>query len=381
MRILVNTLAHVGGGGITYLENMLPRFASDDNEYVILVPESRGVLKEPSSRSVRFEYVSSLFDTLPARLLYEQVVLPVRLHQWDIDVLFSPADLTPLITDRPTLLAVRNPNPYFSASKFGLKRPFTRRVKFFVQRQLTKLSAKKADHVFFVSDFSREASNQYLSLPDSKTSTLYHGIDESLFTDAAEPSNRELQTTLDSAAPYLLTVSTIAEHKNYEVLLHAYGQLPTETRETHPLVIAGRTPSDSYLESLTEILHEQGIEDDVIFLGGVEYENVPYLYANTVIYILPSKLETFGHTLVEAMTSEVPVIAADSTCIPEITDDAAMLFNPQDDKQLATVIETILNDDEERKSLREQGRKRAKDFSWDKTFEQTKELLERIGSA
>jgi glycosyltransferase involved in cell wall biosynthesis len=379
MRVLINTLAHVGGGGITYLQNMIPRFADDDNEYVILVPDSRGMLSEPTSSNIQFKYVNSFFDPLPTRLLYEQIILPIRLRQWDIDVLFSPADLTPLVTNRSTLLAVRNPNPYFSASEFGLERPFTRRVKFFIQRQLTKLSAKKAEHVFFVSDFSREISNKYLSLPDSKTSTLYHGMDASLFIDPAEPTDPELKETLDAKAPYVLTVSTVAEHKNYEVLLRAYGRLPPETRDTYPLIIAGRTPSESYLQTLKGILHKQGIEDDVIFLGGVDYENVPYLYSNATLYVLPSKLETFGHTLVEAMTSGVPVVAADSTCMPEITDGAAALFDPDDDERLASIIEELLNNEDERKSLRKRGRRRAKDFSWDKTFEQTKRLLERIG--
>jgi glycosyltransferase involved in cell wall biosynthesis len=313
-------------------------------------------------------------------LFYEQVILPLRLRQWNIDVLFSPADLTPLAAGRPALLAVRNPNPYFSASKFGLERSLTKRAKFFIQRQLTKISAKKAEHVFFVSDFSRETSNEYLSLPDSKISTLYHGMDASLFTDPSDPTNPELQETLDAESPYILTVSTVAEHKNYEVLLRAYGRLSPEMRNAYPLVIAGRTPSDPYLQTLRGILNQQGIDQDVIFLGGVKYENVPYLYSNATLYILPSKLETFGHTLIEAMTSNVPVVAADSTCIPEITDGAAALFDPDNDKQLAMIIEELLNDEKERKLLRKRGKKRANDFSWDKTFEQTKQLLQEINT-
>lgn len=380
MKILVNTIAHVGGGGITYLENMLPRFADDEHEYVVLVPESRKILQEPDNPSVQFERVSSQFDPLPNRLLYEQVLLPLKIRQLDIDVLFSPADLTPLATSRPTLLAVRNPNPYFSAAELGLERPLSRRMKFFIQRQLTKLSGRKADHVFFVSDYSKQTSNRYLSLPESKISTVYHGIEPSLFENPAPPTDEDLRATVEANAQYLLTVSTVAEHKNYEVLLKAYSGLPTDIRDKYPLLIAGRTPSEDYFEALQEILEERGIEDDVVFLGGVDYENVPFLYSEATVYILPSKLETFGHTLVEAMTSGVPIVAADSTCIPEITDGAAELFDPDDDEGLAKLLEVLVEDESKRHTLIEAGRDRAKDFSWDRTFQQTKELLEQVDS-
>lgn len=378
MRVLVNTIAHVGGGGITYLKNMLPRFAASENEYIILVPESRNILEEPDSESVWFERVSSVFDPLPARLVYEQMILPIRLRQWDVDVLFSPADLTPLLAHCPTLLAVRNPNPYFSASEFGLRRPIRRRLKFLVQRQLTKLSARKADHVFFVSEYSKDMSNHFLFLPGSKISTIYHGIDRPLFEEPSEPNDEGLRITLEKACPYLLTVSTVVEHKNYEVLLRGYARLPAYLRNQYPLLIAGRTPSESYLAELKSIIADQGIEQDVTFLGGIDYENIPWLYKQAAAYVLPSKLETFGHTLIEAMASGVPVAAADSTCLPEITGGAARLFDPDDPRELSMVIEDLLLNDEQRNKLIEAGRRRAEDFSWDNTFEETEVILDEI---
>jgi len=378
MKIAINSLAHAGGGGITYLKNMLPRFADDDDEYVVLVPAGRNALSKPSSGDIRFETVDILGDLLPARLLYEQAILPVRLQQWDIDILFSPADLTPLATSVPTLLAVRNPNPYFSASEYGLQRPPSRRLKFLVQRHLTKLSAKRADHVFFVSDFSREISNRFFDLPDSKISTVHHGIEHDLFEEPQEPADETLKRTVDNRSPYLLTVSTLMEHKNYEVLLRGYARLDPALRRQYPLVIAGRAPSPEYKEHLEGILTEEGLENNVVFLGGVDYENIPYLYTQASVYVLPSKLETFGHTLVEAMASGVPVIAADSTCIPEITDGAATLFDPDDPATLAERVTETLEDDGKRQELVAAGERRSENFSWDATFEETKALLGRV---
>lgn len=379
MRVLVNTLSHIGGsGGITYLKNMLPRFANNEYEYVILVPADRGILEEPDADNIRFEQVELPVNILPMRIFYEQCIIPIRLEQWDIDVLFSPADLTPVLARKPALLAIRNPNPYFSASRFGLDRPISRRLKFFVHRYLTKLSAWKADHVFFVSDFSKEVSNDFLNIPESKVSTVHHGIDTSLFENPSLPTDDQLKNLVDDCDPYLLTVSTVTEHKNYEVLLRAYARLPEEIQDNFPLLIAGRTPSEEYYEYLQDIVKRKGIEDHIVFLGGVEYENVPYLYSGAAAYVLPSKLETFGHTLVEAMASSIPIIAADSTCIPEITQDAAVLFDPEDPDDLAAKIRNIVESDQRREQLVERGNERVTDFSWDGTFQRTKELLSRI---
>ncbi len=379
MRILINTLATKGGGGITYLENILPLFAESEHEYIVLVPESRNKPKEPKDSNIRFKVVGKVADQIATRILYEQLTVPYLITKLDIDILFCPEDLAPLLAPSPVLLAIRNPNPYFSAAEFNLDRPLSRRLKFRLQRFLTGLSARKADHVFFVSDYSKQITNEYFDLPDTKTHTIYHGMNKSLFTDPKKPSNREVISTAEDHAPFLLTVSAVTEHKNYEVLLRGYGQLPSEIRSEYPLLIAGPIRSESYFDRLQQIITQNGIEENIIFLGGVEYEYIPYVYSQAKLYILPSKLETFGHTLIEAMASGVPVIAANSTCIPEITGGAAQLFDPDDGDDLANQIAILLNDTEKWEKRKQNGLHRADDFSWERTFKQTESLLEELG--
>jgi glycosyltransferase involved in cell wall biosynthesis len=375
MRVAINTLSHVTGGGITYFENVLGHLADDGNEYVILVPAGRGKITRPAADNLRF--VTAGIDTrsLPARLFYEQAILPVRLWQWDVDVIFSPADLTPLLAPCPAVLAVRNPNPYFDSPE--LQRTTYRRIKFRLQRYLTWLSARKADAVFFVSEFSKRVTNRYLGLPERKTSVIHHGIDPTLFEDPVQPEDENLVEILKSE-PYILCVSTINEHKNYETLLRGYAKLPEQIRAEFRLVIAGRNSAPSYFETLQRILDEEGIENQVEFLGEVPYRSVPYLYEHATAYVLPSKLETFGHTLVEATVSGTPVVAADATCIPEITDGAASLFDPDEPAELAESLEEVLTDETVHDKLVDAGRNRAAAFSWDKTVERTRELLKAV---
>jgi len=373
MKIAINTLAHVTGGGITYFENVLPRLADDGDEYLVIVPAGREKITRIDADNVRFVETFFPTGTIVGRLLYEQLLLPILLWRWGVDVLFSPADLTPILAPYPSVLAIRNPNPYFDAP--DLEQTRYRRLKFRVQRYLTWLSARKASEVFFVSEFSRDISTAALSLSPADTHVIHHGIDPSLFREPSTPTNEDLRRTVEDGRPYLLTVSTVNEHKNYETLLRGYAELPVALQEEYSLLVAGRNSAPAYFERLQSICQEEGIADAVTFLGEVAYGDVPFLYANAACYVLPSKLETFGHTLVEAMASGTPIVAADATCIPEITDGAAALFDPDDPDTLATVLEDVLTDGDRRESLREVGSRRVEDFSWDETVVRTKALL------
>lgn len=373
MKVAINTLSHVTGGGITYFENVLPRLADDGDEYLVLVPAGRDKISRVDASNIRFVETSFPAGFLLGRLFYEQIVFPLLLWYWDVNVLLSPADLTPLLAPCPSVLAIRNPNPYFYSPE--LDRPLYRRIKFRLQRFFTWLSAQKANEVFFVSKYSRDISAETLSIPPEETHVIHHGIDRTLFETPVTSKDDQLRQTIKNSEPYLLTVSTIYEHKNYETLLRGFAALPSNIRSEYSLLIAGRNLAPEYFKRLQSICRQENIEDRVTFLGEVDYECVPYLYEHASLYVLPSKLETFGHTLVEAMASETPIIAAGATCIPEITDGAAVLFDPDNPTDLADGIETILSDNERRNGLISRGRDRVADFSWGRTVEATRSLL------
>jgi len=120
------------------------------------------------------------------------------------------------------------------------------------------------------------------------------------------------------------------------------------------------------------------INDSVHFLGKVPRTMIPYMYANAAVYVSPSKLESFGLTVLEAMASGTPVVAADATTTPEICGDAASLFAPEDATSLADAIRTVLSDDDWATELTERGLDRVDQFDWERTASETKALLNRV---
>jgi len=359
MRFAIDGTAAVTGGGITYLLNLLPALAEVDaeNEYWVFLSsrQTQVVLSLPS----RFQ-VQKVGFPKPAvlwRVLWQQVVLPVWLRRNRIDVLLAPTDIAPLLAPCPTVLAIRNPNPYWGPPASTLPG----RVREFFLRFLTSLSARHASCVFFVSDFSRQLIARWLGLDLKKTAVIYHGLGEG-FTEHNEryswPEN------LGVRFPYILCVSAIRIHKDQASLIKAYGSLVRRIGIRHSLVLVGAVVDRPYYEKLQRMIEDEGLQERVQFLGEVPYVQLPNLYRHADLFVLPSLAETFGHPLVEAMASGIPVVTTDLPVAREICQDAAWYFQPRNAPELAEKMQALLEDDAARLTLRRAGLARAKYFSW-----------------
>lgn len=378
MKIVINALAAVAGGSVTYLLNFLPALSEIDtpHKFIVLLPDTvrDDVLVELPS-SDKFEYKYFQKRDLIRRLFWEQVVLPLWLYRHGADVLFAPMDIAPVLAPCPVVLAVRNPNPYY---EIGIKG--NAKVKFLFQKLLTRLSARKARKVIFVSHYARDTIAPQLGIPSHKLEVVYHGLDHEIFNPSRQfkKTPRAFREKVDAYVPLVLCVSTIYPHKNYDILLSAWEKLPERIRCQYKLVIAGMCANPGYCDKLFDLVDRLDIKGEIEFLGRVPYSLVPYLYAQASAFVLPSYLETFGHPLVEAMSMQVPIVASNRTCIPEIVKDAAALFEVDDAKELANRLAEVLMDEELRNSLIGRGRNRSMDFDWGITAKKTLQIIDRV---
>ena len=179
----------------------------------------------------------------------------------------------------------------------------------------------------------------------------------------------------DLPRPYVLNVGTLEPRKNLDGLLRAFAQAK-KSGVPHTLVIAGaRGWGDSRLAPL---LRELGIAGSVIFTGFVEDEDLPYLYAGADFFVYPSFYEGFGIPVLEAMACGTPVIASNTSSIPEVAGDAALLVDPHSDAELSASILRLAGDERLRQELRERGLSRAALFSWEKTVNETLKVYENV---
>lgn len=166
--------------------------------------------------------------------------------------------------------------------------------------------------------------------------------------------------------PYVLCVSTLEPRKNHAVLIRAYARLLSRDRSLpHRLVLVGAKWTG--YEPIFELVGQLGLTDRVRYLGYAE--PLEMIYNGADVMVFPSLYEGFGLPPLEAMACGVPVIAANATSLPEVVGDCGLLFDPNDDSQLADQLEYLLSDQKSRTEWAEKGLTRAATFSWKRTAE------------
>jgi glycosyltransferase involved in cell wall biosynthesis len=242
-----------------------------------------------------------------------------------------------------------------------------------VHRGVIRAVARRANKVVFVSEWSRQEMSSALAIPLEKTSVVYHGVD-GIF------KSRPKQTALENRVRYILAVSEVLEHKNFERLIETFIRLCKSLDEEVHLLIAGRIGSESLRRSLEERLTRESMIDRVKFLGFVSGEELAALYRQAELLVFPSVEETFGFPLIEAMASGLPVVTSNRSAMPEICGDAAQYFDPLDIDDMTQTIERVLIDPSLRDSLTKRGLKRSEEFSWIKSANSLLSILNSAAS-
>jgi glycosyltransferase involved in cell wall biosynthesis len=368
MRILINGLVVNRGGHQTYFSNLIPYLGKlgQDHEFLLLhSPWQREMfdfrLPNNFSRIIRGPERRSVFR----RTIWEQIFLPRLLRNAQVDLMFSPTPATAIISPCPTVIAVRNTNLFAPLSV----RDFHYLARNSLLRLVTQITVRRASSVIFVSDYSRKIAERALRLDPKKSSVIYHGVGPNFLRRGTESSR-----IYKGLRPYILTVSTIQIHKNYPRMIEAFGKLH-KVEEIYDYVFAGAVEVEGEFSRIKEKIRKIEVEDRVHYLGEVQYKDLPDLYAGASLFILPSLLESFGHPLVEAMASGIPIVASNVAAIPEICSDAAIYFDPNDADEIANTILRVLHDNDLRNSLIQNGIRRVKRFSWAETARQMLNLF------
>lgn len=172
---------------------------------------------------------------------------------------------------------------------------------------------------------------------------------------------------------YLLFVGTLEPRKNLTTLLQAYALLRAEGCGKHlKLVVAGRR--GWLYADIFDTVRTLALDEEIIFTGFVDDEDLPDLYRGARLLVFPSLYEGFGLPILEAMASGVPVITSNLASMPEVAGDAAVLVDAHDPKAIAESIAQVLAEDQLREALIQKGLARARCFTWESVAQKTLEL-------
>ncbi len=214
-------------------------------------------------------------------------------------------------------------------------------------------------------------------LTGEKLRVVYPGLNPVFL---AQSSPEEIETSLRAYClepPYLAYVGNLHPRKNLATLVEAFALLKKRGLQHRLAVIGGGglgKLNDSEYRKLTARISDLGLEDEVVFTGYVPDGRLVCLLRQAEMLVFPSIYEGFGLPPLEAMACGVPVIASRRASLPEVVGDAALLLeDPLDPEEMAAGVEAVIGDRGLRSRLVEEGRRRAREFTWEKA---AREVLE-----
>ncbi len=214
---------------------------------------------------------------------------------------------------------------------------------------------------------SRDAASDIgrdFALTEDRLAVVLYGVRPASIDDGAAVAARDRFGL--GAGPVVLCVAQKRPYKNHEAVIRALHALddPAAT-----LVLPGAPTA--YEADLQRLAAALGVSDQVRFVGWVSDAELDGLYADATVVMLPSRIEGFGFPVLEAMVRGVPVICSSTTALGEVAGDAAVLVDPDDQAKIDAALRRVLAEPELRADLAARGSRRADEFTWSRTAEQT----------
>ncbi|MDW2113367.1 glycosyltransferase family 4 protein [Vibrio sp. 1731] len=376
MKLAINALSALRGGGQTYLKNLLKEYGSSDfNHHIILFVGKKNKTVFESFESDKVSVVVSNFASrnIIFRTLWEVFYIPVYLRRKEIDSYYAPGGLmlTKSISHCKMYTALRNMLPF---DKNERKRfPFLSYVRFklFTLKWLYFISYKLSDGVVFISHYSRNVVAEQLPSVLEKSTLIYHGINP-LFK---ERSNEELTAPNVQEYKYYLYVSILDVYKAQKEIVNYWINLHKDKLVTEPLVLVGPV-YNNYGRDLIGYIESVCKNNEVIYLGQVEYDKLPKFYQSAKALIFGSSCECCPNILLEKLASKRPVICSNIQPMPEFAGHSALLFDPYNEDSFREAV-CKLESQDLFKQLSLLSEKRANDFCWKQTATDTFSYLFR----
>ncbi len=356
LRIGVNALYLIPegvGGTEIYLRNLLGSLGEIDgfNEYFLFTNRETSAKLGPKQPNFYIcqQPVRAAFR--PARIVWEQIGLPLAVAAQRIDVLLNPGFTAPIICGCPQVTVFhdlqhkRHPEHF---RRFDL--PFWRFFLFW--------SAQLSEIVIADSAATAADLETFYRLPSRKTRTIPLGVDPAFFA-LARARRPE---------PILLAVSTSHPHKNLDRLLRAFSAFH-RGRPEFRLVITGLR--GFHATNLERLRQELRLADSVQFTGWIPREELYEWYARAWAFLYPSTFEGFGLPVLEALAAGVPTACSRIEPLASIAAGAAFQFDPDNDVEILEAMDRLVSDASLRARLRAAGPERAAQFSWRTTAQLT----------
>ena len=308
---------------------------------------------------------------IPFPRLWTHLRLSAEMAVQPPDVLFVPAHVLPLIHPRRSVVTVHDLGylAYPEAHKTGDRRYLD---------WSTRWNARRARIVLADSAATRADLIRAYGVDERKIRVIHLGRDESLAPVRDAQVLAEVRARYGIAAQYVLYIGTLQPRKNLARVIEAFARLADGPAFAGlQLVLAGK--KGWLYDDLFAQVGGLGLAGRVLFPGYIEDADLPALLSGATAFVFPSLYEGFGIPVLEAGACGVPVITSNTSSLPEVAGDAALLVDPHDVDAIAEAMSRLVTDAELRAELSRRGLANVQRFSWEKCAWETLSVLVEAG--
>jgi len=247
---------------------------------------------------------------------------------------------------------------------------------------LTRRVLRGAARIFAVSQFTKSEIEKLFGIAPERIEVVYNAIDERFLRGHATDAERQLIAERYLVSyPFLLYAGRISPHKNLNRIIEAFSALKTELEkerksEDLKLIIIGDDLSGH--PDLRRTVIKSAVQNDVRFLGFVPIEVLRIFYDAAKVFVFPSLYEGFGLPPLEAMAHGTPVVTSNTSSLPEVTGNAAVLVNPENVFEIMRAVHRVLVDQSLREKLKQRGYEQSSRFSWDDSVRRILSAYEQV---
>lgn len=344
------------GGVASYLERLIPKLIRVDstNSYVIF-HSSRGHIGS-------FVGAREVFISPRHPFLWENVSLPLAARRYGIDTLFCPKNLIPLLLPRDIrTVAVVLDLLYFPVMGQRFSEYLwqdTLYMRLFLRRSL-----RRTDRIVAISENTRRDVEKLCPAVANRIVTVHLGVDQPPEGFLSDERRRSVRDRYGLKAPFFFYCGSLSPRKNIVRALEAFAAI--RERIPHSFVVtAGKSWKD---RPVFDAVGRLNLSDRFVKLGAVPEDDMPALYGMADMFIYPSLYEGFGLPVLEAMACGCPVLTSNTSSLPEVAGDAAVMVDPRETQAIASGMLRILTDRAEAHRLRRKGLERSRLLTWEET--------------
>ena len=335
------------------------------NEYFVFVaPGVDRCLKD--SENVHIIVIGESFYPV-----WEQITLPRAVKKYNLDILHCTSNTAPIFCNIPLVLTLHD--IIFLEPRDKNNKSVYQNMGWLYRRKVVPKILERCLRIITVSNFEKQNIINKLNIPEKRMAMIYNGYNEWFkpFRDVAD-----IYKSYIEKPGYFFFLGNTDPKKNTERTLIAYSKYLEKSTVRRKLLMADL--DKAYLDSIIERNHIENIREHIVMPGYIVNSDLPYIYNSAFAFLYTSLRESFGIPLLEAMACGTPVITSNTSSMPEIAGNDAILINPESPEEITEKMLRLEYDEAYYKTQKEIGLKRAELFSWRKTAEQLLKLYESV---